>query len=292
MRRTPALIAAAIVTASVVVGGYLWATQALGSLPVIGTQSGSTGPRLSWRAPAPMMAAQPAPALGPALLHPATVTVNSPGFWSWSLLDRRTGEIVGSPNLGSTNVTASMIKAWLAADYLRRAAEKRQTPSAATLKRLTIMIRDSDNAAASFFSSALGGTASISRLVKICGLTDSRPNLNWANAKMSARDSARMGGCLADGRAAGPKWTEWVLGEMRAVRGVGRFGIIAALPPEEAKVTAMKNGWVVRSDGKWHVNCMAVGPEWSLAVMLVYPANRGFAHGAGICKSVAQQLMA
>ena len=49
------------------------------------------------------------------------------------MLDRRTGKIIGSENMDETNTTASMIKAWIAADYLRRAAEAGQTPSDARL---------------------------------------------------------------------------------------------------------------------------------------------------------------
>ena len=83
------------------------------------------------------------------LLHQNPVTVTASGFWSWALLDRRTGAIVGSANLGQAQSTASMIKAWLAADYLRLAAERGQRPGTAALRQLSIMIRDSDNAAAS-----------------------------------------------------------------------------------------------------------------------------------------------
>jgi hypothetical protein len=294
MRGTPGMIATAIATAAALAGAYLWGTQALGR--PLGLGPGITASPRDGANGEPMMIAQPPPPAAPLqaapLLHPAAVTVATPGFWSWALLNRRTGQLNGSRNMNATNVTASMLKAWLASDFLRRSAEKRQTPPKATLSRLSVMIRDSDNAAASDFFAQLGGSASISRLVRLCGLTDSRANIDWANMLISARDSARMAVCIGDGRAAGPQWTPWVLGEMRNVRGVGRFGIITALPVEVAKVTAIKNGWVARSDGKWHVNCMAIGPDWTLAVMVVYPASKGFAHGGAVCQSVTRQLMA
>ena len=237
-------------------------------------------------------AAPAPPALPPAFVHPAPVSIDSPGFWSWTVLDRRTGETAGSPNAAVANRTASMIKAWLASDYLRRAAERNATPSAATMQQLTIMIRNSDNAAASAMWEANGRFASITRLVTICGLTDSRAYIDWASTLVSARDAARMGACIGDGRAAGPKWTEWVLNEMRHVSATGRFGILPALPADVAPQTAIKNGWVARSDGKWHINCMAIGTDWVLAVMTVYPVSMGMTHGGDICASITRQLMA
>ena len=227
------------------------------------------------------------------LLHPEPVSISTTGFWSWALLDRTTGAITAaSPNAAATNVTASMIKAWLAADFLRRSAEKNVTPGSNDMHELTIMIRDSDNNAASYFARLNGYTGSISRLKSRCGLTDSKAGVDWAHTLVSARDTVRMGACIGDGRAAGAKWTGWLLNEMRNVRGAGRFGIISALPAAVAAQTAIKNGWVVKNDNKWHINCMAIGPDWVLSVMTVYPSAKGMGHGIEICKSVAQQLMA
>ena len=73
---------------------------------------------------------------------------------------------------------------------------------------------------------------------------------------MSARDAVRMGDCIADGTAAGPKWTE--VGPQRdeprcgaASRtsrtspGGGRWGIIDGLPAEimAQGPVSIKNGW-------------------------------------------------
>jgi hypothetical protein len=225
------------------------------------------------------------------LLRPAPVSVITPGFWSWALMDRRTGTITGSTNQGTVNVTASMIKAWLASDYLRQAEERKTVPNTVAMRQLSVMIRNSDNAAADTFWRANGASSSIKRLIAICGLTDSRAYVDWAHTLLSARDSARMGACIGDGRAAGARWTGWVLNEMRNVR-AGRLGIIQALPPAVAKQTAIKNGWINKSDGKWHINCLAIGDTWTLGVMLVYPVTKGEGHGWALCRSIAQQLMA
>ncbi|NJC68000.1 hypothetical protein HC028_26345 [Planosporangium flavigriseum] len=227
------------------------------------------------------------------LLRPRPVSFSSPGFHSWALLNTRTGKITGSDNSTAISDTASMVKAWLAADYLRLAAQRDEKPTAARMNDLSIMIRDSDNDAAERIYRLNGGTASIQRLIRVCRLTQTSavPGL-WSETRTSAPDAVRMGGCLADGRAAGPQWTRWVLTEMRRVRGDGRFGIIKALPAAAAATTAIKNGWLLRDDdGLWHVNCLAIGDGWALAVMLRYPGSLGFEHGGTVCRSVATQLM-
>jgi hypothetical protein len=235
--------------------------------------------------PAPRMTSGPYLRAGP-------VSISVPGFSSWALLETAAGKISGSATLTRASDTASMIKAWLAADYLRRTAERGAKPTSTQLQQLSTMIRDSDNAIAEQVFQALGGSSSIGRLISICKLTDSRaaPGF-WSYTMMSARDTVRMGRCIQDGRAAGRQWTGWVLGEMRQVRGDGRFGIIEALPAEVARTTAIKNGWLLRDeDQKWHMACLAVGEGWVLAVMLVYPGALGFDFGARVCRSVAAQL--
>jgi hypothetical protein len=60
-------------------------------------------------------ATSPTPA-GP-FLAAKPVTISSPGFWSWALLNTATGAITGPANLATPSDTASMSKAWVAADY-------------------------------------------------------------------------------------------------------------------------------------------------------------------------------
>ncbi|MER7003053.1 hypothetical protein ABT297_08400 [Dactylosporangium sp. NPDC000555] len=295
MRKRVGLTASVLLVAATLVGvPFLWGS---GLLSTYSTYSDTAEPASAIaESPvadeAPARKAAPAPptasTLPPALLHPAPVTVDATGFWSWTLLDRRTGATVGSANANTAQRTASMIKAWLASDYLSR----NPNPSQSNLSQLSLMIRSSDNAAASHFWGLNGKSASISRLVQICGLTDSKAYIDWASTLISARDAARMGACIGDGRAAGPEWTDWVLNEMRNVAKDQKFGIAPALPAAEQASTAVKNGWIARSDDKWYVNCLAIGTDWVLSVLTVYPSSKGQGYGAGICESVARQLQA
>jgi hypothetical protein len=237
--------------------------------------------------------AAPSPSRPGPLFDLDAVNLSVSGYWSWAFLDFATGEVKGSSPPATTSDTASMSKAWVAADYLRRAAERRQKPNATIMTQLSTMIRDSDTAHAFEFHIANGNITSIQRMTKLCGLTDTRGVQNsWSLTQMSARDVVRLGRCIADGRAAGPTWTGWLLNEMRNVRGPGRFGIIEALPADVAKATAIKNGWLAREDGKWHIACLAIGESWSIGVMARYPSSLGKDYGARICRDVTRQLLA
>ncbi|MCW3818319.1 hypothetical protein ONA91_28095 [Micromonospora sp. DR5-3] len=263
-------------------------------------------------APEPTTPAPPTLAAGP-------VSVDFKGeFFSWALMDRATGEISGAKNLAETNSTESMLKAWIVSDYLRQLGDKE--PTAALKKAASVAIRDSNDDGANKVYAAAGGSYKpqpggkpdpvIQRAIKICGLTDTKrgnvPGYEgwWSFTRMSPEDAVRLGDCIADGKAAGPKWTKWVLNEMAQVRGSvtaqqersggGKWGIVDGLPAEikAQGPVSIKNGWTQLSyDGNWHVNCLAVTDKWSLAVMMRYPASTSLSYGAKVCASVATQLV-
>jgi hypothetical protein len=236
----------------------------------------------------------PSPTPPPPLdVRPTDVQIDVSGWYSWALLDLRTGEMSGPATRTETSTTASLIKAWIAADYLRRAADNDDTPSDGRMQQLRVMIRDSDNEAAEALYNQVGRVKSIKRLLDICKLEDSEPASNggWSRTMLSPADVARLGACIADGRAAGPEWTDWLLDEMRAVRGVGNFGVRKAFPAAEQKTIAIKNGWVDRdAEQEYHVSCLAIGDGWAIGVMARYGINRGYEYGADICQQVGEQL--
>jgi hypothetical protein len=229
---------------------------------------------------------------------PPTVSVDFSGFYSWDVLDRRTGARYGSENHNKTTFSESMIKAWIAADFLNLQAKKGVTPDARRTDQLVRMIRDSHNGAAESLWLASGGDASTRRLISVCGLVDTRVYPAWwSQTYISARDSVTMGECIANGTAAGPMWTPWLLNEMRNVRGTveeqpngGRWGIIDALPPDVAATVAIKNGWTRHKDNTWNVNCLAIHDDWIMAVMSDY-SGRGLAYGANLCATIAAQIL-
>ncbi|MFI6331618.1 hypothetical protein ACIBBG_25340 [Micromonospora chersina] len=254
--------------------------------------------------PTPEPTAPPKPTLA---AGPVSVNFNGK-FFSWALMDRKTGKISGAPNMASTNSTESMIKAWIVSDYLRQLNGK--PLSAERKKQATTAIRDSNDRSAEALYNAGGRKPVLDRLIKMCKLTDTKiePKARWAYTQMSPRDAVRMGDCIGDGTAAGPKWTKWVLTEMANVRGGvkdqksvevqgGHWGIVDGLP---ASITSqgpvsIKNGFTMLwADAQWHVNCLAVTDDWTLAVMMRYPGAgdlRTPSYGAKVCASVATQLV-
>jgi Beta-lactamase enzyme family len=259
-------------------------TAALTVVALLATVSTSEGAVPRW------VAGRDRPVPSPSPVPPPSVRVDHTGFLSWALLDRATGTISGSANLADPSDTMSMVKAWIAADYLRMAAD--MEISEARLRQLTIMIRDSDNAAAEALFAAVGRRASIERLIATCGLTESSAyGGSWSKTAVSARDTVRLGACIADGRAAGPRWTGWLLDEMRQVRGAGDFGVRLALPDPGA--VAIKNGWLLRDEDKlWHISCLAIAEEWVLGVLARYPGELGFGYGTALCEEVGRQAVA
>ncbi|MEU8081108.1 hypothetical protein AB0B31_37355 [Catellatospora citrea] len=226
-------------------------------------------------------------------------------FIGYAMLDRHTGELIASRNATQTSSTESMIKVWLVADHLRRAAESGQTVTPQELAQASAAIRHSDDGAAQALYLAGGGNEVVQRMIDICGLTDTTLfDQWWSRTQMSPRDAVRLAQCVADGTAAGPSWTSWVLSEMRQVTGStapaeqfattggGRWGIIDGVPDTLARTLAIKNGWTaIGADGNWHLNCLAISNDWIMNVMTRYPVENGLQYGADVCADVARQLV-
>jgi hypothetical protein len=265
--------------------GTWWNRASHGAGPALFV-SGSPAPEPSGSPPAPPQEVAFAGA------DPATlVKISTTAWYSWALLDKATGRVTGSANQHQPNMTASMIKCWLAADYLRRAADAGKTPSTTRMSELRYLIRDSANAPASVLFAELGRAATITRMIQICGLTDSKAGSDWSSTRLSARDTCRLALAISAGTAAGPRWTQWLIAEMQAVRGGGNFGIRKAFPPDVQSTIAIKNGWITRAgSAEWNVNCLAIGSSWTMAVLTRYPSSRSMTVGSDLALKVASQL--
>jgi hypothetical protein len=300
-RRIPVTIAVAVALA---IGLGVWVPHAIAGQQAHRAANNTTN---TWVAPSPMPTAQPGSTAETPAAGAKQVSVSFSGeFLGWAMLDRMTGDAVGN-NMDRTSSTESMIKTWLVADFLRRAGEgsKPHVPTAAELETARQAIRWSDDDAAQDLYEANGGNSSIQRMIQMCSMTETTVYNNWwSRTQMSPLDAVRLGECLENGKAAGPDWTDWLLGEMRqvqgttapseqeATRGGGHWGIIDGVPASQATTVAIKNGWTsYQSDGNWHVNCLAVTNDWAIAVMMRYPSGNGLEYGAEVCQSIAAQLL-
>jgi len=253
------------------------------SAPVVGGGLESSG----------LLPGKPKTELKPLPVKATDIKIRQSGWFSWALLDTRTGQLSGPADRTALSTTASLIKPWIAADFLRRAAEQGQAPSDDQLEQIESMIRDSDNEAAESLYIENGREESIRRLISTCGLGDSKvaDDGGWSRTLLSPADITRLGACIADGRAAGPAWTTFLLDQMRAVTGMGDFGIRKAFPQDEQSKIAIKNGWIDREEEQeFHVSCMAIGDGWVVGVMSRYEIDKDYEYGAKICELVGEQL--
>ncbi|MEV4533147.1 serine hydrolase [Asanoa sp. NPDC049518] len=235
----------------------------------------------------------PKTGLSPLPVKATEIRISHSGWYSWALLDTRTGELSGPTDRTALSTTASLIKSWIGADFLHRTAERGQRPTDEEAEQLETMIRDSDNEAADALFDAVGREDSIRRLISTCDLHESMAASDggWSGTLMSPADITRLGACIADGRAAGPVWTDYLLDQLRAVRDDGDFGIRKAFPEDQQRTIATKNGWVDREEEQeYHVSCMAIGTGWVVGAMARYEIEKGPAYGAEICKLVGAQL--
>jgi hypothetical protein len=240
--------------------------------------------------PTPSEAAEIKAAFDISALNPATlVTLQSKAWYSWALLDRGTGAILGSANMHEPNRACSMIKAWIAADYLGQV----NNPSQARQADIEKMIRDSDSVTADSLMDELGRLKSFARMKSVCQTADFTPMNSWSMATISAHDTCRLADTIADAKVANPQWTTWLLGLMRTVR-QGQWGVRVAFPVPDRANIAIKNGWDdTDAIDTFYANCLAVHDKWAMAVLTRYPTQlrNGEDLGAGIAESVARQLL-
>ncbi|BCJ65904.1 hypothetical protein [Polymorphospora rubra] len=242
----------------------------------------------------------PSPSPQPSGLVPGPVQTIVDGRFSWALLDRSTGVLTGSSNVSDTVEGAGMMRIWVVADYLRHATEQGGQPEPYRLAQASRAIRDGDDDATQALYEAAGGATQSRRMIPVCALVETEVHDGgWRRTRISAGDSVRLGDCVADGRAAGPKWTKWVLDEMAEVNGEASdkgeltgigWGIVDGLPPAVTDLGVGFTNGFVRADSQWQVNCLAATDGWVLAVLVSYPDSRKLSYGAGICASVAAEL--
>lgn len=224
---------------------------------------------------------------------PGTVPVGRAGedglVLSWALLDTAADRWTGSANADTARTEAeSTIKAWLAADTLRAAAEAGRPVTAAERADITAAVRASDDAAAERLYRGLGRDASLARLEEVCGVdvATSRPGW-WSFARVTAVDAARILGCVRDRSPDWPGGTE-LLADLASITPDGRSGIHTGLPGTVAE----KNGWTLHGDGGWNLNCVLAWRGRALAVLTSYPAERGAGYGWAVCRDVADAVLA
>lgn len=163
---------------------------------------------------------------------------------SWLVFDRKAGKFVATRNAHRKFRSASVVKILIAIDYL----DKRKTVPAADARLLKVMLRSSDDHAATTFWNRDGKGAIVQRMARKLGLSDtapppaSKPGF-WGYTSLSAYDIVRTYRYLLD--TAAPAVRDTILGHLRNSTPCGTdgfdqyFGIPRAVP----KPWAVKQGW-------------------------------------------------
>jgi Beta-lactamase enzyme family len=245
-------------------------------------------------APAPKKVVDPLAAAG---ARARKITDKTKDWASFTLLDRRTGKVVGDSRSAQVTFTESTVKAWLAADLLATRARQGTGPTAYETARMTAMIRESDDNAAEVIWRWLGADGAIDDMIKTCRLQDTRVYHDWwSKTEISARDLARLGDCIVPGtgKFLSPQVGAPLVRLMRSVEASNAFGIQQAQPAGKGVRIAVKNGWTEHgASGQWNVNCLGIwGPanRWVLAVTTRYPIGNGLGYGADVCRRVTAAL--
>jgi len=239
--------------------------------------------------PSPSLTQNPAPSPtpSPSSLYNLSPTWTTTHWVSWAILDTKHNVFAGSDNWRQTTYLMSMIKPWIAADWIN----EHPNPSQSVLAQLSTMIVDSDDQMAYRY---FQGQPSWDRFVHTCGITDIvYRSWSWSLTEVSAHDAVLYGECLRDGKATSPEWTSWILDKMRHVAGDGDFGVRQLFP--DRTLVATKNGWY-NWEGKWYINCLSMKDDWIISILQQWPyaggdLQYGIALGDPVCKAVANQVL-
>ncbi|HUR01528.1 MAG TPA: hypothetical protein VM347_03230 [Nonomuraea sp.] len=179
---------------------------------------------------------------GPLMAKPPAVPAGTTA--SWLVYDRKAGKFVATRNAHRKFRSASVVKLLIAIDYL----DKRKTVPANDARLLKVMLRSSDDHAATTFWNRDGKGAIVERMARRLGLSDttpppaSKPGF-WGYTSLSAYDIVRTYRYLLD--SAAPMVRDTILGHLRNSTPCGTdgfdqyFGIPRAVP----KPWAVKQGW-------------------------------------------------
>ncbi|MEV8372933.1 hypothetical protein AB0P21_09365 [Kribbella sp. NPDC056861] len=178
----------------------------------------------------------------------AAAVVVPPGVTAGiAVFDRQTGQFTDVINPDLQFRSASVVKLLLVLDFLWNRGPEYTIP-AADKARLEVMLRSSDDDAASYYWDSLGGTAIINRMVTRLGLTHTagppatHPGF-WGYAAFTAADTVRIYRYLLDQAPAPVR--DFVMGNLHQSTRFGTdgfdqyFGIASVFNPG----FALKQGW-------------------------------------------------
>jgi hypothetical protein len=189
-------------------------------------------------------AAPPSPTPSPS---PSGVAVPPGVLVGIAVFDRRTATFTQQLHVTTRFRSASLVKLLIALDYLWSRGPGYAVP-AADRARLDIMLRSSDDDAASYFWKADGADSIVTRMVGRLGLQNTTPpsaqnRTGWGSTALSPADVVRIYRYLLD--AAPAPVRDYIMGNLhQSTRcGTDRYDQSFGIPSAFARPWAAKQGW-------------------------------------------------
>jgi hypothetical protein len=169
--------------------------------------------------------------------------------------------------------TASVVKVEILAALLLQARDHGRSLTANEQSLAKVMIRQSDNNAATTLWWKIGGASGLSDANDTLGLTETVPGTGgwWGLTKTTVSDQVKLLDAIADPTGPLGDSNQVILDLMGSVVDDQDWGVSAATGPGES--TALKNGWMTQSNqgGRWSVNSVGrvtgTDTDVTLAVM-------------------------
>jgi hypothetical protein len=189
-------------------------------------------------------APSPSPSVSPA---PAPFVVPSGVVAGIAVYDRRAGAFVVQRQATTRFRSASLVKLLIALDYLWNRGPGYAIP-AADRGRLDLMLRSSDDDAASYFWNSDGHDQVVTRMIGRLGLKDTAPpsavnKSGWGATTLSAADIVRTYRYLLDSAPAPVR--DYVMGNLHQSTPCGsdRYTQTFGIPSAFNRPWAVKQGW-------------------------------------------------
>jgi len=189
--------------------------------------------------------------------------------------------------------TASVMKIDILAAVLLAAQDAGRSLTAAERALASIMIRASDNAAASTLWRQMGGHDGMTRVNQRLGLTRTSVGYEtlWGTTTTTVADQIKMVDIITGRRGPLTKASAaYAVGLMTTVNGDQDWGVSAAARSGER--VALKNGWFTGPQSKkvWTINSVGriTDKNTDVTIAVMSQSNRSMSHGVWLVETVAK----
>lgn len=225
-----------------------------------------------------------------AALSAMATTAGAPDF-AVAVLDHTTG-VSYTFGADETFETASVVKVEILAALLLQARQNGRALTASEQSLANVMIRQSDNDAATALWWKIGDSAGLSGANSTLGLTETVPGTDgwWGLTTTTVSDQIRLLDTIAD--PAGPLGdaNQVILDLMGSVVADQDWGVSAAATTGES--TVLKNGWMTRESqgGRWTVNSVGriTGTGTDLTIAVMTRGHATLADGISFVETIAK----